>query len=176
MDISNAAAPRSDQQNYEDYIAGPKTVTISEIRRGSDEQPVEVHLVEFPGRPFKPSKTVLRIFIIGWGPETDAWVGRRATLFGDPTVKWGGVAVGGVRVSHLSNIDKPFKVALTETRGKKQMHSIDPLPDLPPARDWSLEVESAETVEALRALWKHAGANLHARIAERVAELQEMTA
>src|SRR5690606_24456309 len=34
MDITETTAPKSDQQNYEDYIGGPKTVTISEVKRG----------------------------------------------------------------------------------------------------------------------------------------------
>src|SRR5690606_13981623 len=84
MDITETTAPKSDQQNYEDYIGGPKTVTISEVKRGSAEQPVEIHLVEFPGRPFKPSKTVRRIIVKAWGPETDVYAGRQMTLYGDP--------------------------------------------------------------------------------------------
>lgn len=48
LDIAATTVPRSDQQNFDDYVAGPKTVTISEVKKGSAEQPVEVHLVEFP--------------------------------------------------------------------------------------------------------------------------------
>jgi hypothetical protein len=131
MDITETTAPRSDQQNFDDYVSGPKTVTISEVRAGTTEQPVEIHLVEFPGRPFKPSKTVRRILIAAWGPEASNYIGRRMTLFGDPTIKFGGAVVGGIRVSHLSHIDKPLTINLTETRGKRKPHRIDPLPDVP---------------------------------------------
>ena len=58
MDISKTTEPRSDQQNFDDYVNGPKTVTISEVKKGSAEQPVELHLVEYPGRPYKPGKTL----------------------------------------------------------------------------------------------------------------------
>ena len=128
MDLTESIAPRSDQQNYDDYVAGPKTVTISEVRKGTAEQPVEVHLVEFPGRPFKPSKTVRRILFAAWGPDSSVYAGRRMTLYGDPNVKFGGQVTGGIRVSHLSHIDKPLKVFLTVTRGKRALITVQPLP------------------------------------------------
>lgn len=131
MDISGTLAPKSDQQNYEDYISGPKTVTISGVSQGSPDQPVNIELAEFPGRPFKPAKTVRRILVSAWGPDASQYVGRRMTLFGDASVKWAGEAVGGIRVSHLSHIDKPVSVALTVTRGKRQKHTVQPLPDAP---------------------------------------------
>jgi hypothetical protein len=66
FDLTETIAPRSDQQNADDYVAGPKTVTITEVRRGTTEQPVEVHLKEFPGRPYKPSKSMRRVMVAGW--------------------------------------------------------------------------------------------------------------
>jgi hypothetical protein len=163
MDISETIQPRSDQQNYDDYIAGPKTVTVSEVRKGNAEQPVEIHLVEFPGRPFKPSKTVRRVLVSAWGPDASQYAGRRMTLFGDPTVKWAGSQVGGIRVSHLSHIEKPLTLALTETRGKRAKTTINPLPDAPAPVDWAAQIEgTAGDVEALRRLWQDAskaGAN-----------------
>ena len=30
-DIAKLIEPKSDQQNYDDYITGPKTVTISDV-------------------------------------------------------------------------------------------------------------------------------------------------
>ncbi|NKV63722.1 hypothetical protein GS924_06835 [Rhodococcus hoagii] len=58
MDLTESIAPRSDQLNAEDLLSGPRTVTVEKVTKGSAEQPVNVHLVEFPGRPFRPSKTV----------------------------------------------------------------------------------------------------------------------
>jgi hypothetical protein len=132
MDITETTAPRSDQQNFDDYATTSRTVTVSEVRAGTAEQPVEIHLVEFPGRPFKPSKTVRRILVAAWGPEASNYVGRRMTLYGDPTIKFGGQVVGGIRVSHLSHIDKKLTLHLTSTRGKRSPHVIEPLPAGPP--------------------------------------------
>jgi hypothetical protein len=131
MDISQTTAPKSDQQNFDDYISGPKTVTISEVRAGSDEQPVDIHLVEFPGRPFKPSKSMRRVLVAAWGPDASAYVGRRMVLFGDPTIRFGGAVVGGIRISNLSHIDKPLTISLTTTRGKRAPYVVKPLASEP---------------------------------------------
>jgi hypothetical protein len=105
MDLTDTIVPRSDQLNAEDLLSGPRTVTITEVRRGTAEQPVDVHLAEFPGRPFKPSKTVRRIFVSAWGPDASTYAGRRLTIYRDPDVKFGGLATGGIRVSHLSHTE-----------------------------------------------------------------------
>lgn len=127
MDIAATTAPKSDQQNFDDYSAGPKTVTVSEVRPGTSEQPVEVHLVEFPGRPYKPSKSMRRVLVAAWGAESAPWVGRRMTLVGDPTVKFGGVIVGGIKIGALSHIDKRLTISLTVTKGKRAPHVVEPL-------------------------------------------------
>jgi hypothetical protein len=133
MDISSTTEPRSDQQNYDDYVAGPKTVTISKVKAGSAEQPVELHLTEYPGRPYKPGKSM--------GAEASAYVGRKLTLYGDPTIRFGGQEVGGIRIAALSGLDAPRKVALTVTRGKREPFTVQPLG---PARDWAAELEAAQ--------------------------------
>ncbi|NKZ93745.1 hypothetical protein GS966_28905 [Rhodococcus hoagii] len=89
---------------------------IESVTKGSAEQPVNIHLVEFPGRPFRPSKTVRRILVSAWGPDASTYVGRRMSLYRDASVRFGGQEVGGIRVSHLSHIDKRLTLALTVTR------------------------------------------------------------
>ncbi len=131
--MTESIAPKSDQLNAEDLLTGPRTFTIAEVRRGSAEQPIDVHLVEFPGRPFKPSKTVRRIMVGAWGPDASTYAGRRMTLYRDPTVKFGGMDVGGIRVSHMSDISKPLTLALTVTRGKRAPYVVQPLADAPAA-------------------------------------------
>ena len=131
MDITESLAANSAQQNYDEYLAGPKTVTVSEVRQGTVEQPVEVHLAEYPGKPFKPAKSVRRVLAAAWGTDASQWSGRRLTIYGDPSVRYGGKEVGGLRVSHVSHIDKPITVALTVTRGKRAPFTVQPLPDAP---------------------------------------------
>ena len=132
MDITDSLAANSAQQNYDEYLAGPKTVTVAEVTQGTVEQPVNVELVEFPGKPFKPAKSVRRVLAAAWGTDASQWTGRRLTIYGDPSVRYGGKEVGGLRVSHVSHIDKPITVALTVTRGKRAPFTVQPLPDAPP--------------------------------------------
>lgn len=136
MDLTNTIIAKSDQLNADDLLGGPRTFTIVEVRPGNEEQPVNIVLAEWPrNRPFKPSKTVQRILSYCWGStETDDWPpGARMTLFRDEKVKWAGEEIGGIRVSHLSHIDGVQKVALQESKHKKSLHTIYPLPDAPTA-------------------------------------------
>lgn len=159
MDISDTTAPRSDQQNFDDYANGPKTVTVSDVKAGSAEQPVEIHLVEFPGRPYKPGKSMRRLLVAAWGAEASAYVGRKLTLYGDPTIRFGKDEVGGIRISHLSHIEKALTVALTITRGKRAPFVVQPLV----ARDWLAELADtggdADLIGALGIAARNAGAD-----------------
>ena len=159
MDISDSLAANSNQQNYDEFLAGPKTVTVSEVKKGSAEQPVEVHLVEFPGKPFKPAKRVRRVLAAACGTDASQWAGRRLTIYGDPEVRYAGKAVGGLRVSHVSHIDKPVTVALTVTRGKREPFTVHPLPDATPytpSQDWLALMASASTGDEKNAIWQQA--------------------
>lgn len=127
MDIAKAIEPRSDQQNYDDMIAGPRTVTVEAVDQDREGR-ASIHLHEYPGRPFKPSKTNLRLIAQAWGTEAVQWAGRRLTLAGDPTVRFGGQQVGGIRVVALSHIEKAFTANLTTTRGKRAPYKVDALP------------------------------------------------
>lgn len=173
LDLTDSIAPRSDQMNSDDLMSGPRTFTIAEVRQGnSAEQPFDFILAEFPkGRPFKPSKTVRRILVMLWGKDASAYVGRRFTLYRDPNVRFGGQQVGGIRVSHMSHIDKAQKLALTETRGKKATHAIEPLPDDAPTSP-QLDEETVARLADLRAEWKDADDTRKAEIEAQVKELQ----
>lgn len=129
-DMTESIAPRSDQMNAEDLLSGPRTFTITRVRVTSGDQPVHVYLAEFPDdRPFKPSKTVRRLMVVAWGAGSAAYVGKRLTLYRDPDVRFGGMDVGGIRVSHMSGLNGPLNVALAATRGRRIMYTVDPLPD-----------------------------------------------
>ncbi|HKY58343.1 MAG TPA: hypothetical protein VJL80_09920 [Aeromicrobium sp.] len=147
MDLTDSIAPKSDQLNAEDLLSGPRTFTIAEVREGSAEQPVNVHLVEFPGRPFRPSKTVRRIMVAAWGKDSSAYVGRRMTLFRDPAVRFGGQDVGGIRVSHMSHIEKRLTIALTVTRGKRAPYVVEPLVEKVEPSTQELAAQVAEGIK-----------------------------
>ena len=118
--------PKSDQLNADDLIPGPITVTITGVRRGDQEQPI---IVDLDGlRPYKPCKSMRRLMIAVFSDEPKKWVGHRMTLYNDPEVKWAGVKVGGIRISHMSGIGEPKTFLLTQTRGKKAEVTIFPIP------------------------------------------------
>jgi hypothetical protein len=135
--MTDSIAPRSDQMNAEDLLTGPRTFTITGVRvSATADQPVSVYLAEFPAdRPFKPSKTVRRLLVVAWGKDADAYTGKRLTLYRDPAVRFGGQDVGGIRVSHMSDIPKTLTVALSVTRGRRAAFVVEPLTGNPTPPD-----------------------------------------
>lgn len=130
FDISETVQANSLQINADD-LAAPMTVTITSVEKGTSEQPVFIHLAEFPGRTFRPAKTVRRLLVAAWGPQASNYIGRKLTLFNDHTVKWAGQQIGGVRISHMSHIDAPLRIQLSVSRGRRAPFTVEPLPDAP---------------------------------------------
>ena len=129
-DLRGTVVPKSDQLNAEQLLAGPQTVTVTEVRvSDSAEQPVTVHYLGDDGRPYKPCKTMRKVLILAWGQDGSAWAGKSMTLYCDNSIMFGGVKVGGIRISHVSGIERDIQVSLTATRGKKMLHTIKALKD-----------------------------------------------
>lgn len=133
MSLRDTIAPKSDQLNYEDGIAGPFTVRVVGMAKGSPEQPVRVRVVnDATGeamRDFVPCKTVRRVLVAAWGDKGKDWIGKRATICADHGVKFGGATVGGLRVSHVSGITETLRLNLTTTRSKRAEFVVQPLAD-----------------------------------------------
>lgn len=128
MDVTKAIQPKSDQLNADSLITGPRTIKIRDITVNSTaEQPVWIYFEGDDNKPWKPCKTAMRCLATIWGSNAAQWVGMSCTIYNDPTVTWAGVAVGGVRVSHMEGLDKPRTLQLTKTRGKKGAVTIQPL-------------------------------------------------
>jgi hypothetical protein len=178
MDLSKKIIAKSDQLNADDLIGGPQTFTVVEVKdTGNEDQPVSIILAEWPSnRPFKPSKTVARILAYCLGAETDDWPPNvRMTLFRDEKVKWAGEEVGGIRVSHLSHIKGPQKIALQESKHKKSLHTILPLPDAPtqPPALTDAMIACATDIDQLRE-WHRQHPGQRAAIEARVADLKAL--
>jgi len=146
LDISDTLAPNSDQLDAVDLLGGPQTFTITGVRRGKDDQPVEVALAEFP-RVWRPGKSMRRVLAACWGPNAQEWVGRRVTLYCDETVKFGADVVGGTRISHLSHIDKVRKIPLIVKRGQSATFTVQPLREAP--KPATITDEQVADLEAL---------------------------
>jgi hypothetical protein len=132
QDLRSTIIPRSDQLNSEQLLGGPIIITVSDVRAGGGEdQPVSIFYEADPGRPYKPCKTMRKVLILAWGPDGTQWIGKSMELYCEPSVKFGGEVVGGIRISRLSDIPKEIKVSLTATKGRKSMHEIGLLKSSP---------------------------------------------
>lgn len=128
FDVTPYIQAKSDQLNADDLVGGPITVQIESVGKGSADQPVKIE-ISGGHRPWKPCKTTLRVLVAAWGKDAAQWVGRWVTLYCDPSVKWGGREVGGIRIQALSHIPRALNLSLAVTRGKKapqRVAVIDP--------------------------------------------------
>lgn len=170
------AEPRSDQWNADDFIGGPRTFTIAGVKPGVAEQKYDIELVEGDGRVWRPPLTMLRLLLAAWGDDATTWVGRRVTLYRDETIRFGPDAVGGIRVSHMSNLPggKKFATKVTATRGKRVTVSAEPLPDAAPTtpEPTAEQVAACTDVDMLKGMWRASGPERREQITARVAELK----
>lgn len=174
MDLTESIAPRSDQLNADDLMAGPVTVTIESVDRGNAEQPVNVHLREFPGRPFRPSKSMRRVMVAAWGKESGTYAGQRMTLYRDPEITFGREKVGGIRISHMTGIDGRMELALTVTRGRRSPYVVQPLAAASaPPEPTAEQVAACTDLTALRRMHDASGPEMRALILARRDELTQ---
>lgn len=176
MNMADTVAPKSDQMNADDLIAGPRTITITEVKQnpgGGKEQPVNVFFEGDGGKPFRPCLSMRRVMIAAWGIDATQYVGRSMRLYRDPDVLWGGMKVGGIRISHMSHIDRDLTMALTETKKTRKPYTVKVLaaekPAAPPekptalaapltdeamnyARDLAARIRSVKTLAELEAI------------------------
>lgn len=183
-DMRGAIEPKSDQLNADDLIAGPIIITITGVTvTKSKEQPVTVSYEGDQGKPWKPSKGMSRIMVLMWGRDARAYVGKRLRLFRDPTVLWAGEPVGGIRISHASDIPEHAMLAVTLGRGKKKPFEVGRLEDLPEARALTVDVadelgkmkaQAARGKAELEAAWNAAGPAVRKALAGELDGLKEI--
>lgn len=170
MDLRATIAPKSDQLNFDDFLAtGAITVKITDVKGASDpQQPVSIHYEGDNGKPYKPCKSMRRVLVFVWGADGKKYIGRTMTLYGDSKVVFGGQAVGGIRISHMSDIDQPVTLALSASKASKKPFTVQPLvkvkPELTPDyKGWAgakkALIENTYTIEQLRDMYVISEAN-----------------
>lgn len=148
MDMSAFVIPKSDQMNSDDLIGGPVTVTISRVAgTGNADQPVAVSYDGDNGKPFKPCKSMRRVMISAWGVDASQYVGRSMTLYRDPKVAFGGMEVGGIRISHMSHMERDLVMALTVTKAKRAPFVVKVLKSAPAAPAMALKLIKPDGAE-----------------------------
>ena len=146
-------APKSDQLNADDLIGGPRTITVSKVSLSRDaDQPIAIHFAGDDGKPYQPCKSLRRGLVQGWGSDGNQFAGQSMTLFRDDTVRFGNMAVGGIRISHMSGIDEDVTMALTATRGARKPYTVRPLAKRPLPNPEAIAAGRAAAVNGAAAL------------------------
>lgn len=131
-DITETLAPKSDQLDNIELTPEGRIFTVErvEVKRGA-EQPVRVHLVDFP-RPWKPGVTMRRVLGHCWGKKSSLWTGRRVHLYRDPDISYGKDKTGGTRIRALSHIDGPMDAPVLLSQGRSGTYHVEPLTEEAP--------------------------------------------
>ena len=158
VDLGATIAPKSDQLNADDLIAGPRTITVTRVRgTGADDQPIAIFFEGDNGKPYKPCLSMRRVIVQAWGRKSSNYLGKAMTLYRDPDVKFGKDTVGGIRISHMTGIDRDMSFPLTERRGSRKQYTVRQLQGqqraevtIDDARD---ALNSAPDLDALKSTW-----------------------
>lgn len=157
IDMTTTISPKSDQLNADDLIAGPRTIRVSAVRLTGDEQPVAIHFDGDNGKPFRPCKSMRRVLVACWGPDASQYTGRSMTIYRDNDVQFGGLAVGGIRISHVSHIEQDRVMALTATRKARKPYTVRVLKEAGDkvadgVAQIVTQINNADSIDDLRAL------------------------
>ena len=128
MDLSKTIEPKSDQLNADDLVGGSRTIKFRDVKViDSETQPVSIYYDGDDNKPYKPSKGMRRVLIQLWGVDGKNFIGKSITLYRDENVRFGGVEVGVIRISHASHINEPTRVLETISKGKRRPITIEVL-------------------------------------------------
>ena len=176
IDIMDCIEGKIDHMTISD-VPSPIDVRILSVRKSNpadpdDGRPVDIFL-EGRKLPFRPCLTMRRLLAAMWGSSKNgAYEGRTMRLYVDQDVTFGGQKVGGIRISHASDLPdgKPVKTFLSLGRKRKGAIVVQPLSenksedkpaDKPaPAASWKLQDfdlrydGDAGTIEAKKALFR----------------------
>lgn len=162
VDMSRFIEAKSDQLNADDLIGAPRTITITRVTGSDGDQPVSIYYDGDNGKPFKPCKTIRRVLMGVWGRDGNSYVGQSMTLYRDNSVTFGGLQVGGIRISHMSGIDKETTVVVMKSKGKKAGMKILPLaaqrndtvsPNVLTIDRARSDIEAAADLDELKSIW-----------------------
>lgn len=182
--LAQTIIPKSDQLNADDLIGRSMTIEITDVKGVAGEQPIAIHFKGDNGKPYKPCKSMRRVFVFVWGDNGKEYIGRKLTLYRDEKVKFGGIEVGGIRISHMSHIAEPIKLALTETRASRKPYVVHPLQEagsLPNEADIEgMKIEAREAAlggtKNLQDHWKAIGAKNQKFLVEFLPEWKKLAA
>lgn len=127
VDLSSTIKPKSDQLNADDLISGPITIKVTDVTSRAGDQPIAINFKDDGGKPFLPCKSMRRVLVQLWGSDGKNYIGRSMTLYRDQKVTWGGAEVGGIRISHMSDLDGDKTIALTANKSQRKPYVVKKL-------------------------------------------------
>ncbi len=126
MSWSTVIQAKSDQLNADDLISGDRVIKITKVVLNEKaDQSATIFYDGDNGKPYKPCKSMRRVISLKWGDDETRCVGRYLVLTRDATVKWGGEEVGGIRITHMSDISDEDRFMITLSRGVKRPYKIE---------------------------------------------------
>ena len=128
IDMTKSCEPKSSQLNADSLIGGKSlTIKITKVSGVDGDQPIAISYENDGGKVYMPSKGMRRVLVKVWGNDGATYVGRSLTLFCDDQVMFGGVKVGGIRISHMSEITEPVQLVLTASKTVRKPYTVQPL-------------------------------------------------
>lgn len=158
--LAETVAANSSQLTADDLVSGSRILHIRNVAgTGIKEQPIDIYFDGDEGKPFKPCKTIRRVLLFCWGEDGKSFVGKSMEVYRDPSVKFGGLVVGGIRVRKLSHINGKQVVPVQASKGAKVGYTVLPLEIAPAAEVLTLDgartdLEDATDLASLERAWK----------------------
>jgi len=157
MNLAETIIPKSDQLNADDLISGPITITVTGVKKYEDggRKKAAISYEGDNGKPYKPCVSMVRVLVSAWGANGNDYIGRSMTLYRDDSVLFGGIAVGGIRISHLSHIERDLTLALTVSRASRKPYTVKVLTVAAPIDPTAAiaDINAAGTMEELQHAW-----------------------
>lgn len=146
-DMTKTITIKSDQLNSENLIGKEMVIKITKVETDKgDQQPCWIFFEGDNNKPYRPSLTMRKLLIMGWGEDSNLYIGRKLKLFRNPETKFGTDKVGGIEFREMSDINEPVIACLALTRNKKKTYIIKPLVDL----KYLGEIEAKKGLDSLR--------------------------
>jgi len=152
--IKDLIIPKSDQLNADQLLTGKMIIKITSVNKvQGDAQPLVVHYEGENGRPFKPCKTARRQIALCWGETLSDYIGKSLELYTEPSVRWAGKEVGGIRICGASDIaGSALKQVLSESKGSKKEYMVRKIEIAAPI-DHAASLKACKTLDDLTAAW-----------------------
>jgi len=126
MDWSLTTKAKSDQLNADDLISTDLLIKIRDVKVDlKAEQSGVIYYEGDNGKPYKPCKSMRRVIELKWGSNPAEFIGRYMVLERDPSVKWAGEEVGGIRIKAMSHMKDDERFMLTYSRNVKRPYKVE---------------------------------------------------